>query len=539
MPPASWTQARRLLRFAAALPSFLRATITVEQARDEIRRALEAREASFLELARRAIYGRPRGPYRRLLARAGCTFGDLEAMVRSEGLEPTLGRLRDAGVYLTFEELKGTVPLVRGGETIPLRQEDLDNPLLRRAYRARTSGSSGHPTPAWMDLDHLAAQACRHLVAREAHGVRGVPSAVWQPLLPSASGLNAVLRGARAGETPQRWFTPLGPSASRHRLAGWSTYGLVALGRLAGSGLPWPRVVELEEAAAVGRWAVETLAHRGAGLVVCTVSQAVRVARAAMEAGWDLRGATFFVVGEPATEAKVAIVRASGARCIPFYNFVEIGLVGIGCAASSRSGDLHLTADLAATITVERRIEGWGRSMDALCFTSLRPGAPKILLNVESDDHGLVERATCGCPFAAIGYTRIVRDVQSERKLTGEGVTLAGSEMLRVLEESLPRRYGGTPLDYQLLEEEGEQGLTRLVLLVDPALGPIAPEELIAVVFDHLRQRGGGAELAAAVWNQAGSLHVRRTRPIWSSGGKLSPLRSARREIGESDRGGR
>jgi hypothetical protein len=40
--------------------------------------------------------------------------------------------------------------------------------------------------------------------------------------------------------------------------------------------------------------------------------------------------------------------------------------------------------------------------------------------------------------------------------------------MLHILEEVLPARFGGSPLDYQLLEEEDEQGFTRLSLLVSP-----------------------------------------------------------------------
>ena len=52
--------------------------------------------------------------------------------------------------------------------------------------------------------------------------------------------------------------------------------------------------------------------------------------------------------------------------------------------------------------------------------------------------------------------------------MTGEGMTLIGTDMVRILEEDLPRRFGGSPLDYQLMEEEDERGFTRLSLVVSP-----------------------------------------------------------------------
>ena len=47
---------------------------------------------------------------------------------------------------------------------------------------------------------------------------------------------------------------------------------------------------------------------------------------------------------------------------------------------------------------------------------------------------------------------------------------LSGSTMIRILEELLPARFGGSPLDYQLLEEEDDAGYTRLTLLVSPRI---------------------------------------------------------------------
>ena len=75
------------LRFLAALPSLLRCPLTPARSRTEVRRRLDEREADFLDLARRVIYRQSRHPFRRLLALAGCEYGDLERLVLGEGLE--------------------------------------------------------------------------------------------------------------------------------------------------------------------------------------------------------------------------------------------------------------------------------------------------------------------------------------------------------------------------------------------------------------------------------------------------------------------
>lgn len=71
-----------------------------------------------------------------------------------------------------------------------------------------------------------------------------------------------------------------------------------------------------------------------------------------------------------------------------------------------------------------------------------------------------------GCPLEDLGLTDHLRQVRSFSKLTGEGVTLIGSDVVHILEEVLPARYGGSPLDYQMMEVEDEDGFTRLWLLV-------------------------------------------------------------------------
>jgi len=78
-----------------------------------------------------------------------------------------------------------------------------------------------------------------------------------------------------------------------------------------------------------------------------------------------------------------------------------------------------------------------------------------------------------------------------------------------------PRRtIGGTPLDYQLLEEENDRGLTRLTLLVSPRVELEDEDAPVRAIIEALERGKLPEVLAAAFWKQAGSLRVRRGEPL-------------------------
>jgi hypothetical protein len=520
---------RTYARFLRGLPAFLRDRITLEQARETVRRRQAEREDSFLRLLRRGIFGYPSSPYRPLLDLAGCELGDVERMLRRDGLETTLLALRKAGVYVTFEEFKGREPIVRGGKTFLVRPHDFDNPYLCPAYYTHTGGTTGAGTRVPMDLDLLADQAAYLVLSRDSHGVLGAPSGYWVHGLPAASDLSSVLRLMRTGGELDRWWSPLAASDMRpslkNRAAMW---GIVAVSTLCGRPVPQPEPLPLDRAEVVARWAAEALQREGRVVVGGYVSGAVRVCVAAREAGLDLAGAVFLVGGEPPTPAKVAQIHAIGARHLPAYVISEIGTVGLGCADPADDNDLHFFHDGLALIQHPRQVPGSDITVDAFHLTTLLPSAAKLMLNVQSDDYGTVERRECGCGLGACGFTTHLRHVRSFRKLTGEGATLVGSDMVRILEEVLPARFGGTPLDYQLLEEEDAEGFSRLSLLINPRVGALDDAAVVEVVLKELRRSGTAASMAASVWKQACTLRVRRREPVPTRVGKLMPLHIAR-----------
>jgi len=515
-------------RFIVGLPGFLRRRITVDEAKAAVREGLANRNANFLRIARRGIYDNPGSPYRALLRMAGCEFGDLEASVRDHGLEPTLVRLRTEGVYVTFEEYKGREPIGRGGRTIAVDEHAFDNPLAARAYEGRTGGSTGRATRVGTDLDNIHAQSPHLMLARHVNGILGLPTGVWKGQLPDPVGVEVFLRSALHGNPPKRWFTPITREAFvpplRFRLA---TNYILWMSRVCGVPCPYPEPLRLDEAIVLARWAAEAAREHGACEVTASASLGVRVCLAAAEAGLDLTGVHFFGGGEPFTASKRVAFERVGARYVPLYISVDSGPIGLPCAAPIEENDQHLAADNLALIQFPRKVRQSGTDVDAFHFTSLRARASKVLLNMESDDYGIVESRSCGCEFDALGYHRHIRQIRSYGKLTGEGVTLVGSEMVKILEEVLPWRFGGSALDFQLVEEEDENGLTRLTILVDPALDIPDDQAVITALLEAVKAGSVAGALAQSFWQQAQTFRVRREAPVWTARGKLPSLRTA------------
>jgi hypothetical protein len=516
-------------RFMGGLPAHLRSHLTVEQAQQAVRRGLAARGDNFLGIARRGIYANPASPYLPLLRRAGCEYGDLETSVRERGLEPTLAALRAEGVYVTFEEYKGRRPIERGDLVIETDDHTFDNPLTRKGYEASTGGSTGkRGSRVDTDLDNLMGQAPHLLIARHVHGIFGHPICVWHGSLPDSTGIGIYLRAVPTGGYPKKWFTPITGRAARPALRfRFATGYLLAVSRLMGVPCPWPEPLPVERAVEIARWGNAAVREHGACELTTTISLAVRVAMAAHDAGIDLTGAVFVCGGEPFTAAKNAAIRRVGARAVPLYISEDTGPMGIPCVDPVEENDQHLLEDNLAVIQHPREVYGSGVEVDAFYFTALKGMASKVLLNMESDDYGIAEERDCGCALHELGYHRHLRRIRSFGKLTGEGVTLVGSEMLRVLEEVLPQRFGGTAQDFQLLEEEGDDGLARLTLLVHPDLNVEREEELIEVMLQELSKGSLAGGQASSLWEQASIFHVRRQPPIWTERGKLIPIRSA------------
>ena len=513
-----------LAKFPFRLRGFLRQPLTLDKARSIILRRMDQREELFLQIAETSIYGYPRSPYLPLLKLAGCELGDLRQLVGSKGLEGALAHLRNSGVYFSFEEFKGRAPVVRNGQTLAIRPDDFNNPYARNSLAAESGGSTGPSTRVAMDLDQLAARAPHKMATEAAHGILGAPTVIWRGIMPDST-LNTMLQRAYMRDLPRRWFSHIALRDSKHWIKyGLATYYILLWMRLYRIPIPLPSFVMPNQPLIVAAAVAELAKAHALCCVEAVVSRSLRLCLAANEAGISFKGVVVKCGGEPVTPAKVKVIESTGARYFPHYALTEAGALGSGCVAPAGHDDVHLFKDAFAIVSHDHRVDGFDVVVPAFNLTTLLPTAPKILLNLQMDDYGVIEERACRCPFEDYGYTTHLRQIRSYRKLTGEGVTLVGSDMLRILEEVLPGRFGGSPLDYQLLEEEDGQGFTRLYLVIDPSIRIDDERAVIDDVLDALRRSGAMADAARSVWQRNDSIKIRRMKPVWTARGKMMPL---------------
>jgi len=512
-----------LARLTRDLPAFLRTPVRLEDATAIVKRRLETRAERFLWMAEQMIYRHTRSPYLKLLRAAGCELGDLRNLVYREGVEGALNTLVSQGVYLSFDEFKGRRPVVRGSEQFSPTEGDFDNPDTVRHLEQLSSGSRSEGVSVYKSLTNEAELAANHALALEAHGLLEADHAIWM-----TAPFNQMLRYARAGRPPLAWFYPLEPLSWKIRIAG--RYFQI-LGRLVGCPLPGPVWNDLQDPAGMAGWLGDRLAEGRSICLTAFPSSAVRVAEAAREQGLSLEGGWFIPAGEPFTPAKRRALEAVGAGVLVRYSSVETGPIGYGCADHRRSDDLHLFSDSFALIQRPRTVGDFDFSVEAFLFTSLLPSAPKILLNVENGDYGTLERRPCGCLLGRLGLSEHISEIRSYEKFTSEGMTFVKTRLLPLLEEVLPERFGGSGADYQVVEEEGSQGIPRLCLLVSPSVGAVDEEQLRQTFLDELGRGGELEGYMARMWERAGTVKVRRRVPIATGIGKVQPFHVAKERL--------
>ena len=166
-------------------------------------------------------------------------------------------------------------------------------------------------------------------------------------------------------------------------------------------------------------------------------------------------------------------------------------------------------------------------SVGSLLFTTLHPSCPKLMLNVESDDYARLQRRSCGCPIGELGFDDHLSGIRSHEKLTSDGMHFMGNELITLLEQVLPARFGGRATDYQLAEEEID-GLPQVRLLVSPRLGDIDQGAVAATVLEALARGSGSNRMMSAVWRDSGTLAVVRQEPYATSAAKILPLHVVR-----------
>lgn len=138
------------------------------------------------------------------------------------------------------------------------------------------------------------------------------------------------------------------------------------------------------------------------------------------------------------------------------------------------------------------------------------------------DDSGVLGTADCGCPMQQMGFTQQLDDIYSFGKLTGQGITLLGSNVLELIERTLPQRFGGVSTDYQLVERD-EQAQTVTELRVNPRLQPGSTEEVQTFFLSEVKKTWGGS-LTYRQWSATEGLRVVLEEPFVSGDRKIHAL---------------
>jgi hypothetical protein len=513
-------------RILTRLPRFLRRPVTADAARRELGRRLEHRGPAFLDLVRRAVYERPQSPYAALLRHAGCGFGDLERLVRADGVEGALGILLTAGVYLTVDELKGRQLVRRGGLTIEADPARLRNPLAGCDLPVHSGGSRTGGTPIGWDLAFVWDRAIDLRLAQEARGPGRRRFGVWG--VPGSGAIAHMLDVAARGATPERWFSQVDPRAAAVAPRYRRSVELVRLSaRLAGARFPRPAHAPLDAPHPILAWFDAVLRAGDTPELLGYPSAILRLAETALQAGTRLDGAEVITGGEPITTTRLAVMRRAGLRVFPRYAVIEAGLVGEGCLAPEGPDDVHVVSDLVALLRVDAETALPALPPGALLVSSLRPTAPLVLLNASLGDAGTLDARPCGCALADLGWPTRLRLIRSFEKLTVHGMTVLDADAARALEETLPGRFGGGAGDYQLVEDEDTAGRPRLRLLIHPRVGPLDPAGVTEAFLSALGSPGTPGAVMTQVWRDAGILRVERCPPESTISGKVLHLHRA------------
>ena len=116
---------------------------------------------------------------------------------------------------------------------------------------------------------------------------------------------------------------------------------------------------------------------------------------------------------------------------------------GPACGAAEVPDEVHLYDDLHAVIQAGDTASRADLPPATLLLSSLRAAEPFVLLNVSFGDQAVMTRRTCGCYLERLGWRSHLHTIRSFEKLTAGGMTVLDADVVRILEDLLPARFGG------------------------------------------------------------------------------------------------
>jgi hypothetical protein len=333
----------------------------------------------------------------------------------------------------------------------------------------------------------------------------------------------------KCGVVPSRWFSLVNMAdpriAPRYR---WSARVVRWMSWVAGVRLPPPETTPVDAPLPIARWMSAALAEGRTPLLLTYPSPAVRLCRAAVEAGVDLTGVKLRLYGEPLTAARLDVIRQSGAEALAIYATAETWRIGEPCLQPDTPDEVHLVDDIHAVVQPGTHDARPNVPARALLLTSLRSAAPILLLNASLGDEATITARCCNCALERLGWRTHLSHIRSYEKLTAGGMTFLDVDIIRVLDQTLPARFGGGPTDYQLVEDQTTDGRPRIRLLAHPAIGPLDPDAVSREFLKAIGSGAGAASVMAQVWGDAEIVTVERRPPLTTASGKILHLHLGR-----------
>ncbi|HEY9245822.1 MAG TPA: hypothetical protein VIO11_03150, partial [Candidatus Methanoperedens sp.] len=337
---------------------------------------------------------------------------------------------------------------------------------------------------------------------------------------------SVTLEISKLGNPPLKWFYPFNRRI-RKKSNWFSTFryrlmikSIIATASVRGVQLPRPEYIDFEDSIDVAQYLSEIIKKHGGCYVITYPNFALKACRAAKEKGLRIAGTWFLLGGEPFTDLKKKEIEFVGAKGAGFYISTESGPISLTCANPGEIDDSHLLGSHIAVIQEREGIKFSNLTVDSFLLTSFLPDGPKTLLNVEMGDFGVIEKRSCGCKLEKLGLLEHVHTIRSFEKMTGIRTSMLNNGLLRVAEEVLPERFGGSVTDYQILEVE-ENGSSELNLLISPDIVGVDEEKVLETMRDELRATGKIRGLSMDMLEKVRIIRIKREYPKRTKVGKI------------------
>ena len=440
-----------------------------------------------------------------------------KSLVAQNGIEGTLEILRGAGVYVTYGEFKGREPIRRGSLVIPVESEHFDNPLLKRSIRTSSGGSRGKPAPSAVSLEHIADFAPLWGVWFDARGWMEREFVIWATAHLGMT--ERYLYTSKYGVRNEKWFSAGLTARLQDRVMSSLTHGLVRLA----AGLPRAEFVPFDQPERVCAF-LHDAGRQGRKICLNTSPSAgVRISMYAQAHHISLQHVAVLCGGEPLTPTRKTMIEASGAEAVATYGSSEAGGIGVQCQNSQLTDEVHVFSDAVAVI-LHPLAEPIESEAQAIAFTSLLPSIPKILFNTIIGDYGVLSEKDCACGLGALGYRTHLHSIRSFEKFTGDGVTVLGADILQVIDQVLAPRFGGSGLDYQLIETQDSRGIAAYTLRISPSVGKIDERACLEAFKQALIEQRAPYRLMLELWDRVSPIQILRAPPLMTSRGKILPF---------------